>query len=359
MACVFGAVSLMPTNAEAQTSEEKYQNTMKDADELIGEVGIFCLNGLQIYQLITEAREISAELKSMKSDPGLPDEVDPEIDGELRRLDRFITKVRKMACPPPKAVTPPEPVRLNSVGTLRKPAPEGNGRAEIGWSGHPWLGPGFGLETIKNSGQMNWTESDAVTGQVTNQGSVRRDPLGVGFTIDYGFAPRGDGFIVDPFVSFDYLGWSINQTFPGGSFLGTKSNFDLTGGVKIGPTVNPSTWIYAIAGMSALNETLNINFVPLSSSITKTVPGATLGVGAAIMPGFLQGFGHPVSLSLEYQHTWWETADYNTPAASPFSNYSFKRDDDAIKLGFKVYFSAPPPVVTPSSRMPLKAPPAH
>jgi hypothetical protein len=41
-------------------------------------------------------------------------------------------------------------------------------------------------------------------------------------------------------------------------------------------------------------------------------PGGTLGIGGAWQPSFLQGFGRPASLFAEYQHAWWQDADFNT-----------------------------------------------
>ena len=66
-----------------------------------------------------------------------------------------------------------------------------------------------------------------------------------------------------------------------------------------------------------------------------------LGVGGAWQPTFVQGFGLPVSLFVEYQHTWWQDAQFNTPTSSPFFNYNFQRGDDTIKVGFSIYFSSP------------------
>ena len=70
---------------------------------------------------------------------------------------------------------------------------------------------------------------------------------------------------------------------------------------------------------------------------------------AGLQPSFLQGYGHPVSLFAEYQHTWWQDANFNTPAASPFFNHTFARQDDVVKFGFTVELSptAPPPVAGP------------
>jgi hypothetical protein len=214
----------------------------------------------------------------------------------------------------------------------------------------------LGFQISETSGLMKWKES--LNGETTNQGSVRRDPAGIGFKVGYGFRPWGNNLIVAPFVSFDYLNWSINQTFANGNLLGTRSNFESTLGVKVGPAVTPNIWLYAIGGVSALNQTLKVNFMPLASSTTKTVAGGTAGVGAAIRPDFLQGFGRPVSISLEYQHTWWANAQFDMPAASPLFNYNFRREDDTIKLGFNVYLTPPPATPAPSN-MYVKAPPSR
>ncbi|HLH90642.1 MAG TPA: hypothetical protein VKX28_19485 [Xanthobacteraceae bacterium] len=121
-----------------------------------------------------------------------------------------------------------------------------------------------------------------------------------------------------------------------------------TFGVKAGPQLGDGIWLYGIAGVSALNETLNINFVPVSSSQSAWVAGGTIGLGGAWQPAFLQGYGHPVSLFAEYQHTWWQDANFNTPAASPFFNYTFARQDDVLKFGFTVSLSpTPPPAAAP------------
>ena len=127
-----------------------------------------------------------------------------------------------------------------------------------------------------------------------------------------------------------------------------------TGGVKIGPQLGAGVWLYGIAGVSVMNETLNINFIPVASSQSAWVAGGTVGVGGAFQPGFLQGFGHPVSVFAEYQHTWWQDANFNTPTASPFFNYNFRREDDVVKVGFTVDLGAPPPAPPPS--YPVKAP---
>ena len=199
---------------------------------------------------------------------------------------------------------------------------------------------------IKGYGDLKWEEA-LTTGVETASGGVLGDPVGVGFSIGYGFR-AWNNIIVEPFVSVDFPRITVNQTFPGGSYLGTKSNYDILAGLKIGPSLAPGLWAYGMGGGGVLNETLTINFIPLNSSINKTVPGGFLGAGIAYMPSVLQGFGRPVSLSLEYQHQWWASANYNTPAASPLFNYTFRRQDDEIKFGIKVYLNGPSARTTPA-----------
>jgi hypothetical protein len=212
----------------------------------------------------------------------------------------------------------------------------------------------LGGELVKNWGWVRSTERLAATDVVTNQFSDRADPVGGGFLIGYKFAPWANSIIVSPFASFDFLDSPVNHTFPAGSYLGTTANFMGTAGVKVGPQLDMGVWLYGIAGVSVLNETLNINFIPVASTQSAWVAGGTVGVGGAFQPGFLQGFGHPVSVFAEYQHTWWQNANFNTPAASPPFNYNFRREDDVVKVGFTVSLSTPPSPTVPS--YPVKAP---
>ena len=157
------------------------------------------------------------------------------------------------------------------------------------------IGGYLGGELVKNWGWVRSTERLATTDVVTNQFSDPADPVGGGFLIGYKFAPWANNIIVSPFASFDFLNAPVNHTFPGGSYLGTTANFMGTGGVKIGPQLGGGVWLYGIAGVSMMNETLNINFIPVASSQSAWVAGGTVGVGGAFQPSFLQGFGHPVS----------------------------------------------------------------
>jgi hypothetical protein len=200
----------------------------------------------------------------------------------------------------------------------------------------------LGGELAKSWGWVRSTERLAATDVITNQFSDRADPLGGGIIVGYKLAPWANNIVVSPFASFDFIHAPVNHTFANGSYLGTTANFMGTFGVKVGPQFD-AFWLYGIGGVSVLNETLNINFIPVSSSKSAWVAGGTLGAGIAWQPSFLQGFGRPVSLFLEYQHTWWQDATFNGPTASPLFNYTFARQDDVVKVGFTVDLNTPPP----------------
>lgn len=213
----------------------------------------------------------------------------------------------------------------------------------------------IGGELVKNWGWLRSTEYRAGTDIVTNEFIDRADPIGGGFLIGYRFAPFAYNIVVSPFASFDFMRAPVNHTFANGSYLGTTANFMGTFGVKVGPQFD-AFWLYGIGGFGVLNQSLNINFIPVASSLSSTVPGGTLGLGGAWRPSFLQGFGLPVSVFAEYQHFWWADANFNTPAASPAFNYTFRRQDDLLKVGFTVDLNPPPPPPVATPRYPVKAP---
>jgi hypothetical protein len=206
-------------------------------------------------------------------------------------------------------------------------------------------GPYGGPELVKNWGRVRSTESVADSHEITHQFSDSGDPLGAGIVLGYNFRPWNNNLVVGPFASFDYLNQTINHTFAAGTFLGTTTRWIMDIGAKGGVVVNPGLYLYGLAGAAWLNQKLNVNFATAASSNT-TTPGLTLGIGAEYHPASWSLFGNPVSVFLQYQHTWWDTANFNTPASSPGFNYAFRRDDDTVKLGVNIYLSAPSPAPT-------------
>jgi hypothetical protein len=207
----------------------------------------------------------------------------------------------------------------------------------------PWRGFYAGLEIVKNAGRVKTREFLATNGDLTNEFTDSGDPLGVGVAVGYYFSPFGS-VVVGPFASFDFLRQTINRTFAGGTFLGTTTHWIATAGGRLG--VNAAgILVYGLAGASFLNHDLNINFGGPVTSQNTTTPGFTAGIGGEFQLSALQrSLGVPVSVFVQYQHTWWQDAHLDTPAASPRFNYAFRREDDTVKLGLNFYLAAPTPL---------------
>jgi hypothetical protein len=199
------------------------------------------------------------------------------------------------------------------------------------------IGMYLGGELLNNWGFVRSTERSVDTGAVTNQFSDSGDPIGGGIVAGYNFRPWNNNIVVGPFASFDFLNQTINHN-GAGFLLGTTTHWIITAGAKGGYVVTPGLYLYGLAGASWLNQSLNVNFATAASS-NVTTPGFTLGLGSEYQPSSWRLFGNPVSVFMQYQHTWWGTANFNTPTSSPFFNYAFQRSDDTIKLGVNVYLS--------------------
>ncbi len=183
---------------------------------------------------------------------------------------------------------------------------------------------------------MRATETLAATGAVTNQFSDSGDPLGFGIEGGYNFAPWGYNVVVGPFASLDYMRQTVNRDFAGGQYLGSTTNLIFTLGAKAGVKAGPDVLIYGLAGASFLNQNLNVNFATTASRNT-TTPGFITGLGLEVQPDSWRLAGLPVSLFAQYRHTWWGTANFQTPTSSPLFNYAFQRQDDTIRFGFNVW----------------------
>jgi hypothetical protein len=208
------------------------------------------------------------------------------------------------------------------------------------------------LQTQENFGLVKTREFLRSTGARTFESEDRGDPLGAGVVVGYNFRPWSNNVLIGPFASFDFLKQTINHNFGGGSFFGTTTHWIATAGVKAGIVTAPGLMVYGLGGVAVLNEDLNINFGGPVTSQNTTIPGATVGVGGEFQPRVLQQFGRPVALFVQYQHTWWQTAQLNAPVASPLFNYTFRREDDTFKAGVTIYFGgSPSPPPAPARRL--------
>lgn len=214
----------------------------------------------------------------------------------------------------------------------------------------------LGLYGVQTRGELGLREFSESLERITFHSCDWFDPFGIGIMAGYALNPWGN-IRVSPFVSVDYPNQTLNHVFPGGNFIGTRSNVVGSAGVKAGPVIDmgaslPSFWLYGSIAASVLNEDLRISLGGPFSSANQNVGGATFGGGLSFQPSFLQGMGRPVALFVEYDFTRWASAHLNSPTASPFFDYTFHREDEVIKFGFNIALETPS---APSS-MPVKAP---
>jgi opacity protein-like surface antigen len=144
----------------------------------------------------------------------------------------------------------------------------------------------------------------------------------------------------------------VRHTFPGGTFIASTVNFTASAQVRAGVLATPSLLLYGQTGVSAANQRLQINFGGPVTDVSQLTPGFTAGFGAEWKPAGVLPAG--TSLFAAYEHTWWDKARLDTPVAAPLSNYTWQRQSDAVKAGFRIHFGAPPPA--PPAYMPVKAP---
>jgi len=131
---------------------------------------------------------------------------------------------------------------------------------------------------------------------------------------------------------------TINQNFAGGTYIGMKIDWRGTVGAKAGYLVKRDLMLYTLAGVSFLNEDLNINFGGPVTSTNTTVPGFTFGLGAEYIPHTLQHFGVPVSVFVQGEYTTWKAAHLDRPAASSNFNYDFNLHEFKLETGISLHF---------------------
>lgn len=194
-----------------------------------------------------------------------------------------------------------------------------------------------GGQIALNAGDQEITERLVEGGDITNRLVDRDDDVFGGVVAGYNFAPFNNRIVVGPFISFDWGDQTIQHDFAGGTFIGSETDWIATAGLKAGVVVAPGTFLYGLVGGSLLEEELNIDFGGPVTSRNETVSGVTVGGGGEWRPSGLRAFGRPVSIFAQYQHTWWEDVALNQPAASPFFNYDFEREDDSVRAGVNIY----------------------
>jgi hypothetical protein len=188
------------------------------------------------------------------------------------------------------------------------------------------------------------------------ESSDRNAGGGGGVTVGVNMPVSGINMVAGAFASFDGMDATVEHKFANGSTLGSTGKFMAEAGAKVGPTFAGGTWVYAIVAGGALDESVHVNFLPVLSSTSTVVGGVGAGAGVSVQPTGLLAFGAPVSIFAEFQHFWWQDAHFNMPASSPAFNYTFRREDNLIKIGLTVPLgvsAAPTAVAAPD--YPVKA----
>ncbi len=311
-------------NAEAFTMAlDRYDRAVNQAEALAKKLeGITCITAIAFPELQKQADRIIAEMNSTYRDVGgsnlfLRDRTTPDPvyqkqlgfwDDDDDRADDLeedialqLYRLKTNPCPPEQTF-------------FHAPLPKQTSYFD---GGH------LGIELAKNSGVERKIERNAFNDAVTNNFRDSGDPLGIGIVAGYNFRPSNGNFVVGPFASF---------------FI-----------------TAPGLYLYGLAGAAFVNHDLNVNFATAARS-NVTTPGFTLGLGGEYHPSSWQITGHPVTLFAQYQHTWWNDANFNTPTSSPAFNYAFRREDDTLKLGVNFYFGADQSQPAASQKYPVKAP---
>jgi hypothetical protein len=357
-----GELTLANSQLEDPVAKFQIRGAFDDLTDALQDLKKCPVNGLTIRPPQGPAPPVMTLDTECKACQTIADEI-AAVDAKIGKLERSQESLRKRANPKDANVQRAlgeDDAKIAALKAQRAKLEEQKAACEAQCKPKQtgYLGGGYlGGELAKNWGRVRSTESLATTDVVTNRFTDSGDPLGIGIVGGYNFKPWNNNIIIGPFASFDYLNQTINHNFAGGQFLGTTTHWFINAGLKAGFVTAPGLYLYGVAGAAFLNHDLNVNFATAAQSNT-TTPGFTAGLGGEYQPSSWQLAGHPVSVFAQYQHTWWNNANFNMPTSSPAFNYAFRREDDTIKLGVNFYFGAaqatPAPAAYPVKALPPK-----
>jgi hypothetical protein len=205
-----------------------------------------------------------------------------------------------------------------------------------------WTGPFGGAQAVGSWSHVSTNEFLAATGVQTNHFDNSGNGFGGGINGGFNWMPWGGNIVTGVVLDANGMSDKVNHTFPGGTFIGSTVNFEGSADVRAGLLVTPSTLLYGQTGVSVADQRLQINFGGPITDTTQWTAGYNLGGGAEwMLPANVSLWGHSTSLFINYEHTWWDKASLTMPAASPFFNYTWMRQSDAVEVGFRVQFGVP------------------
>jgi len=297
-----------------------------------------------LNQFIDRAATIAAlkeKISSLEPQAKLADQLYGALEGKTAGLaTKYFWLIRQIHARPCK--------KLHFVGV----PPE----QKIGYLGRP-TGPFMGAQFVGSSSQVGTTEFFAMTGEQTNHFNDTGSGFGGGINGGYNWMPWGGNIVTGLVFDANFLNDKVNHTLAGGASIGSTVNIEASADLRAGVLVMPSTLLSVQAGVSVADQRLQMNFGGPITDITQWTAGYNLGGGAEwMLPANVFPWGRSTSLFINYAHTWWDKASLTMPAASPFFNYTWLRQSDAVEVGLRIQFGGPAAAVSPSI-MAVKAPP--
>jgi hypothetical protein len=214
-----------------------------------------------------------------------------------------------------------------------------------------WDGGYGGGQLVATSSHVGTNEYDAVTMVQTTHLDDSGSGAGGGINGGYNWS-IAHRFVAGVVFDVNFLNDKVQHTFPGGTFIASTVNFTASAQVRAGVLATPYLLLYLQTGVNVANQRLQINFGGPVTDVSQFTPGFAAGFGGEWKPAGLLPAN--TSLFAAYEHTSWDKARLDRPVAAPLSNYTWQRQSDSVKAGFRIHFGAPPP--PPAAYMPVKAP---
>lgn len=203
-----------------------------------------------------------------------------------------------------------------------------------------FAGSFIGVQVVSSWSRVGTAEFLASTGAQTNHFDDSGSGFGGGINFGHNWQPWSNNVFVGVVFDVNFLNDMVQHNFAGGNYIGSVVNLTASAQVRGGVLATPNLLLYGQTGLSIANQQLKIDFGGPETNESKITPGYTLGGGAEwrLSTNLIPRFGRSTSLFLDYRHTWWNTATLTMPAASPFFNYTWKRESDQILLGARFRF---------------------
>ncbi|HWX07159.1 MAG TPA: hypothetical protein VN065_15135 [Bradyrhizobium sp.] len=355
-ACVLACLIVVQssTNAEARTYDEvkaEVNAVLKDPNCRSKEF----IDGLikEVNQIVYTMRHgiLPDVLFRSRSKHSIPNPA-TAVAGDDVILTRLAAHLPEKICPP---LPPPEPVKRYFIGEPPgRYKRQDEERQEIGLRNRPnggprtelasWTGPFIGAQAAGSFSTLTTSEYFAATGVRTNQFDDTGSGFGGGVNFGWNWQPWNPSIVVGVVFDVNGLNDKVRHDFAGGSYIGATVNFTASAQVRGGVLVTPNFLLYGQGGLSVANQQLQIDFGGPETNESKIVPGSNLGFGGEWkLPTNPLPFGRSMSLFADYSHTWWDTARLDMPVASPFFNYTWQRETDAVKFGARINWGDGPP----------------